>query len=350
MRKSERHHFVTIKDLAKCLNISVATVSRALRDTYDVSQETKNRVLEMAEKMNYKPNYNAIGLSQQRSHNIGVILPFITNYYFSTVITGIQEMAFSKEYNIVLYVTNDSSERELLITQNLCCSNLDGLLVCMCSDSESSEHFEEIRNMGIPVVFFDRVPKGIKTSKVVQDDFRGAFEAVEHLIERKYNKIAHITGPKGFILTERRLAGYLAALKKHHLPVRENWIIHSSFSQKSGELDTLNLLESDEKPNAIFAVNDRKAIGAILTLKQNKINVGKEVGIIGFTNDPMASIVSPSLSTIAEPAFEIGRKSCELLLKHIEKKNFIEEEISLECKLIVRNSTNPDQCSSVLFS
>jgi LacI family transcriptional regulator len=289
--------------------------------------------------MNYKPNYNAIGLAKGRSYNIGILIPFITNYYFSTVITGIQEIAFSKGYNIILFVTNDSPERELSIIQNLSISNVDGLLVTISSNTEASDHFQKIIDQGIPVVFFDRVPNKIKTSKVMQDDFNGSFEAVEHLIKNGYKKIAHIAGPSGLRFTERRLQGYLAALQKHGLPVREEWIIYSGFSQECGKADTLQLLNLKNRPDAIFGVNDRKAIGAMLALKENKIPIGKKIGVIGFTNDPMSEIISPSLTTIAEPAFEIGKKSCELLIKHITKKNFILEEVIIPCTLIVREST-----------
>jgi LacI family transcriptional regulator len=331
--------YVTIKDIAKRLHISVATVSRALRNTYDVSKETKEKVLSAAKELNYKPNYNAIGLANRSTHNIGVILPFITNYYFSTVITGIQEVAYSRNYNIILFVTNDSPERELSIMENLTASSLDGLLISISSDSDSCQHFQEAISSGIPVVFFDRVASNIKTSKVMQDDFNGAFEAVEHLINNGYTKIAHIAGPRGLLFTENRLQGYLAALKKHDLPVCEDYILYSGFSQDAGEQDTLKLLGLDERPDAIFAVNDRKAIGAMVVLKKNNIKIGKEIGVVGFTNDPISALISPSLTTIAEPAFEIGKESCELLLKHIKKKNFIPEEKILPGRLIVRESS-----------
>jgi LacI family transcriptional regulator len=322
------------------LKISVSTVSRALRDTYDVSQETRDKVLAAASQINYKPNYNATALAKRSTHNIGVILPFITNYYFSTVITGIQEVAYSKGFNIILFVTNDSPERELAIIDNLVFSSLDGLLVSISSNSDACEHFQEVIDDGIPVVFFDRVPTNIKTSKVMQDDFNGAFEAVEHLILNGYKKIAHIAGPKGLFFTERRLQGYLAALNKHAIDVKEEYIVYSGFSQESGEADTIQLLNCGEIPDAIFAVNDRKAIGAMLALKSRKIQIGKEIGVVGFTNDPVSVIISPSLTTIAEPAFDIGKESCELLLKHIKKKNFIAEEKILPGRLIIRESSN----------
>ncbi len=332
-------HAVTIKDIAKILNVSVSTVSRALRDTYDVNKETKEKILSLAAELNYKPNFNATGLAQGSTHNIGIVLPFITNYYFSTVITGIQEVAYNDNYNIILFITNDSPERELSIIQNLSLSRLDGLLVSVSSNSDSCSHFQEIIDEGTPIVFFDRVASDIDTSKVMQDDYNGAFEAVEHLIERGYSKIAHIAGPKGLNFTEKRLNGYLDALKKHGITVRKEWIIYSGFSQECGELDTYQLLNCEQRPDAIFAVNDRKAIGAIVALKNKKIVIGKEIGVIGFTDDPICTIISPSLTTIAEPAFEIGKTSCELLLKHLSKKHFHPQEVILPGKLMIRDST-----------
>jgi LacI family transcriptional regulator len=334
-----KHHFATIKDIARELKISVSTVSRALRDTYDVSQETRERVLAMAGQLNYKPNFNAIGLVNSKTHNIGIILPAIANYYFATVITGIQEIAYSKGYNIVLYVTNDSPETELAVVKNLVNTSLDGLLVCISSQSDSCDHFQEIIYCGTPVVFFDRVASKINTSKVVQDDYNGAFEAVEHLIENGYKRIAHLAGPKGLLLTQNRRQGYLDALAKYKLTEREEWIIYGGFTQKCGEEGLHQLLLCKQKPDAIFVVNDRKAIGAMLALKQKNIKIGKEMGIIGFTNDPVSSIISPTLTTVAEPALEIGRISCELLLKHINKEHFTPKEVILPGKLIVREST-----------
>lgn len=333
------HHFVTIKDIARELNISVSTVSRAMRDTYDVSQETRQKVLDMAAKLNYKPNFNAMGLAKGRTHNIGILLPRVTNYYFSTAITGIQKVALQKGYNIILYLTDDSPQREIDILSNLSLSSLDGLLVSTSSAAETSEHFQQVIQEGIPVVFFDRVATNIHTSKVMQDDFNGAFTTVEHLVTQGYKKIAHISGPEGLAMTTQRLKGYLAALNKYQLPVKEEWILYSGFSQEDGELDALKLLACTERPDAVFAANDRKAIGSMLTLKKENIAIGREIGVAGFTGDPVSRIITPSLTTMAEPAREIGQKSCELLLRHIAKKHFIPEEIILPGSLLVGEST-----------
>ncbi len=329
---------ITIKDIARALGISVSTVSRALRDTYDVSKETREKVLETASQLAYKPNFNATGLVNQSTHNIGVILPAITNYYFSTVIAGIQETAYSNGFNIILYVTNDSPGRELEIVRNLSLTGLDGVLASTSSDS--CDHFQEMIENGIPVVFFDRVPNTIETSRVVQDDFNGAFEAVEHLIKNGYRKIAHIAGPKGLSFTEDRLGGYLKALEKHDLAPNENWIVYSGFSQQCGSEDLEKLWALEDKPDAIFAVNDRKAIGCMLALKAKGVKIGQEIGVVGFTGDPVSGIITPGLSTVEEPAFEIGKVSCELLLKHIHKKKVPNQEIVLPGRLITRASTS----------
>ncbi len=332
--------YVTIKDIARILNISVSTVSRALRDAYDVNQETREKVLHLAKELDYKPNFNAAGLAGGGTRNIGIILPFITNYYFSMVITGIQEIAYAKGYNIVLYVTNDSPERELDVVKNLNTQNLDGVLVSVCSDSASNNYFKRIIAEGTPVVFFDRVLAIVEASKVVQDDYNGAFEAVEHLIQQGFTRIAHVAGPADLDFTKQRLAGYLDALKRYELPVKQEWIIHSGFSQAHGEADLALLFDQVERPDAVFAVNDRKAIGVMQTLKGRGVAVGRDFGVIGFTNDPMSIIISPTLSTVAEPAYEVGKVSCELLLQHVVRKsNFQPREIVLPGILIPREST-----------
>lgn len=335
----KRRHIITMKDLARELKVSVATVSRGLRNTHDVSKTTRSKILAKAKELNFRPNFNAMGLVNNKSHNIAVILPTITNYYFSTVISGIQKIAYKNNFNIILHITGESAEREIAIARHLPLSSIDGLLVCVTSESHKCDHFSEIINCGVPIVFFDRVADEINTSKVTQNDFEGAFMAVEHLIKNGYKKIAHIAGPNGLSLTRHRFEGYSAALKKYHLPLRTGWIIYSEFTQASGSDDVKQLWKNKNKPDAIFAVNDRKAIGAMLELKKKNIEIGKEVAVVGFTNDPVSSIISPSLTTLEEPAMEVGIQSCELLLKHISKKNFQPKEIVLNGKLIIRESS-----------
>lgn len=334
-----KKRYTGIKDIAGILNISASTVSRALRDTYDVNPETRRKVLEVAERLNYKPNLNAAALASGNTRNIGVIIPFITNYYFSTVISGIQEVAYSNGYNVVLFMTNDNVERELQIIRSLSFTGLDGLLISISSNTVTNAHFQKLIDEEVPVVFFDRVPEDIRASKVLQDDFDGAFKATEHLIKNGYSRIAHIAGNEHLSFTQDRLRGYLEALKKYAVPVHEEWIVYSGFSMQCGKEDIYRLLQCRQVPDAVFAVTDRKAVGAIIALKENKIRAGKDFGVIGFTNDPISTIIEPSLTTVEEPAFDIGKESCNLLLKHIVNKHFRPVEIILPGTLIVRESS-----------
>ncbi|WP_439557141.1 LacI family DNA-binding transcriptional regulator [Dyadobacter sp.] len=330
----------TIKDIARELNISVATVSRALRDTYDVSRETREQVLEVAKKLNYKPNLNALNLVKRHTRNIGVLIPTITNDYFSTVITGIQETANLHGYNLILYLTNDSAEIEERLIAELPFNHIDGLLVCISSQTRIHKYLQELSERGISVVFFDRVIAEAGFSKVMQDDYNGAFMAVEHLLSCGYRKIAHITGPSNLLLTQNRIKGYMSALRQFGIEYSKE--VSSGFSRQDGQSDTDRLFsQTADRPDAIFAANDRKAIGAILELRRRGIAVGAEVGVIGFTNDSMGEIISPTLSTIAEPAFKIGQSSCELIINQLVSKSETKsvKEILLPCHLIVREST-----------
>lgn len=327
-----------IKDLAKMLGISVSTVSRAVRDAYDVKPETRKRVLALSEKLNFKLNKNASALASGNTKNIGVVIPFITNYYFSTVISGIQEEAYNQGYNIILYVTNDDVNREKKLLENIATSSVDGLLISISSNSDTTEHFNKMIKEGLPIVFFDRIPKEIEASKVLQSDYDGAHQATAHLIRKGYDRVAHIAGPQELQFTQERLRGYRQALIEAKLPYREEYVIFSDFGQSHGFQDTEALLSLQEPPNAIFAINDRKAVGAIQALNKHKVNVGVDFGVIGFTNDPISTVIEPNLSTIEEPAFEIGCRSCELLIRHIKNKNFEPREVLIPGKLIERQS------------
>ena len=285
------------------------------------------------------------GLVKSGTHKIAVIIPAITNYYFSTVITGIQEYALEHNYQVMLYLTNDSAYWETKVVRELSLSSVDGLLACITYETADFSHFEELVEADMPLVFFDRVPESVKTSVVVQDDYTGACMATEHLIAQGYSKIAHLAGPPGLNLTQQRLQGYLDTLKKHNL--ESYGVIHSGFSDENGRQDISTLFHSISRPDAIFSVNDRKGFGVILWLREHGVRVGEEVGVIGFTNDPTSKIISPSLSTIAEPAYEIGRKSCEVLIRHIQKQSYPTQEISLPTELIVRESTQREATGKV---
>lgn len=296
--------------------------------------------MSVAAELNYKPNYNAAALARGKTYNIGIVLPFITNHYFSSVVTGIYQVANHHGYTTTVYMTGDIPRKELSILSTLSGSVLDGVLICSSLSAQHECYFKNITGSGIPVVFFDRAADIYNTSRVLHDDISGAYEAVTHLIKNGYTKVAHITGPGDLMFTRRRLEGYISGLVANNIPVRKEWIIHSAFTQEAGTEDTFRLLNQEEKPDAIFAVNDRKAIGALIALKEKNILPGNEFGVAGFTNDPAAAIISPSLTTIEEPGFDIGRESCELLVKHMKKKKYSAEEKILTGRLIIRESSN----------
>jgi DNA-binding LacI/PurR family transcriptional regulator len=336
MKKQQQ---IGIKHIAHILGISPSTVSRAFRNTHDVKPETKKKVLELADQLKFTPNPNASALASGSTKTIGVILPSVQNYYFSTVIRGIQEEAFLQGYNVVLYISNDCSTEEKRLLNKISLFSMDGMLVALSSDSQNPEHFENLVAKEFPIVFFDRVPDKIRASRVMQDDYLGAYQATEHLITSGYRRIAHISGPKDLKFSQSRLEGYRKAMEDNGLQINENFIVFSQFSRESGHADTMQLLSGDEWPDAIFAVNDSKAIGAILALKEKKIKVGEEIGVIGFTNDPIGEIIEPRLTTIEEPALEIGRESARLLIKHIRSKTYEIRDVVLGNRLVKREST-----------
>jgi DNA-binding LacI/PurR family transcriptional regulator len=335
----KKHQQIGIKHIAHILGISPSTVSRAFRNTHDVNPETKKRVLELANELQFRPNPNASALASGSTKTIGVILPSVQNYYFSTVICGIQEEALNQGYNVVLYISNDCSNEERRLLTKISLYSIDGMLVALSSDSQNIDHFEKLLSQDFPIVFFDRVPDTNLASRVMQDDFQGAYQATEHLINSGYERIAHISGPRELKFSQNRFEGYRQAMSDHGLTIHEDLVLFSKFTRESGHADTLQLLDRCDRPDAIFAVNDSKAIGAILALKERKIKVGEEIGVIGFTNDPVGEIIEPKLTTIEEPALEIGRESARLLIKHIRSKNYQVRDVVLGNRLIKREST-----------
>ncbi|MFT4203166.1 MAG: LacI family DNA-binding transcriptional regulator [Chitinophagaceae bacterium] len=327
-----------IVDLAKMLNVSVATVSRAFRNTHDISPETRSMILDLAKTMEFQPNKSAAALASGKTKNIGIVLPFITNYYYAKVISGIQDYAYSKGYNIILFITNDDPKKEQELVSNIATNALDGLLVSIASSSHDFTYFDKLIKKGMPIVFFDKVPHEKNVSRVMQNDIRGAYDATAFLLSNGFRNIVHLTGPKNLKMTQQRLEGYKMALSEAEIPYNESMVAYSGFSREDGEQDVERLINNQVSFNAIFAANDRKAIGAILALKARGIKVGDEVAVIGFTNDPMGEIIEPTLTSIEEPAYEIGIKSCELLIKHIRIQHFDKRDIILPNKLIVRQS------------
>lgn len=310
---------ITIKDIAKTLNISISTVSRALRDSYDINAETKKMVVEYAEKMNYRPNPIALSLKENKSRSIGVIVPEIANTFFSQAINGIEEIAYERGYHVVIFQSHESQEREIANIQHLFARKVDGLLISLTGSHKDISHLDDYRQSNFPIVYFDRVPETSEAHKVVVDNFEGAFKATEHLIGKGKKTIAHITSPPTLSITQERMAGYKSALEKHGLPVREELIKYCSFQPEEAEEAIRNLMKN-EKPDAFFIGSDRLSLGCFQAYKKLMEGNPQDITLIGFTNLGVAHLLEPPLSTIVQPAMTIGQKAAEILLDEIENK------------------------------
>ena len=332
---------ITIHDIAKALGISGSTVSRALNNNSRISEKTRSAVRDMAQKLGYQPNALASNLRTSCTKTIGVIIPRISRYFFSSAITGIEEFAREKGYNVIICQSNDQKERESDCVQTLFASRVDGVISSIALNTNNYDHYKTFTNRDIPLVFFDRVCDELETSKVVVDDFKGGFLAAEHLISKGCKRIAHISGPQHLNIYINRLQGYLKAMRKHHIAIDEDQIIESPLTREDGMACAKRLLESSNPPDAIFAANDTTALSIILYAKEKGIRIPEDLAIVGFSNEPFSEYLSPSLTTIEQSGFDVGLKATELLLDIIQNKTGNRQEtIVLPIKLIERESSN----------
>lgn len=333
------NHQVTIKDIGRILNISPSTVSRALKDHPDISVSTKKAVVELAAKLNYRPNAIALSLRNRKSKIIGVIVPEVVHYFFSTIISSIEEVAQKKGYSVMIFQTNEIYERELESVNTLLSSRIDGLLVSITKETPNADHFKELTKHGIPVVFFDRILQDIKADKVIVDDHDGAFKAVEYLIQSGCKRICHFGGAKNRLIGMNRFNGYKHALEKARIAFDENLVLDCDTYDLALE-KTASLFNRKNFPDAIFAVNDLSAIGAIKALHKLGLRVPEDVSVIGFENSLYAKIIDPGLTSVMQPGSEMGKYSAELLFKRIESEKDYNPQLKvLRTSLVVREST-----------
>lgn len=308
---------ITIKDIAKQLNLSISTVSKALRNYPDISPETKEKVLAMASALNYQPNVVAQNLRRKSTRSIGVVVPDICYPYFYHAISGISKVIYENGYTLMLSQSNEEKKREILNTRALMSNRVAGFLVSISKTSDNVDHLKVIQQKRIPIVLFDRTHDEIKTSKVISDDYDGAFKAVEYLIKSGRKQIAHITGPIKLGISQARLNGYLDALRKHKLPINKQLIFNGNFQVQQGTEGMRWFLEQGIKPDAVFAANDEEAYGVYETCKEVGLKIPEDVAVIGFSNDEISAVMEPPLTTVEQPAFEIGEAAANLLLEEI---------------------------------
>ena len=331
---------VTIRDIALKLKISASTVSRALRGSPEINKETRRSVTSMAQKLNYQPNQIAQSLRTQKTNTLGVIVPDLVTHFFSSAISGIQEVAAKEGYNIMICQSNESYETEVKNIHTLVGSRVDGLLISLSRETTKFQHLEALQDKGVPLVFFDRVCEEINASKIMVDDYEGAFKATAHLIDVGCKRIAHLSGPEKLSISKNRLQGYKDALSRHGLPPAAELIRHSSLSDEDIRQHVNALLDLPKPPDAMFAINDPVAITAMLLLKERGLRIPEDMALVGFTNEPVSALMEPSLSTMAQPAFKMGQIATRQVLEQIRQpEGFIPQSICLPTGLIVRSSS-----------
>ncbi|MGN6179293.1 MAG: LacI family DNA-binding transcriptional regulator [Mucilaginibacter sp.] len=330
---------INIKQLAHELNLSAATVSRALRDSYEISSETKARVLAMAQKLNYEPNPFASSLRRQKSKTIAVIVPAVANNFFSLAINGIEEVARARDYHVLIYQTHENSEIERSFLMRLLSGRVDGILISLASEIVDKVQLKEVSEK-LPVVFFDRVHDDIEGVKITTDDYASAYNAVQHLIENGCKRIGYLLALNSLSTGEKRLKGYLDALKDNGFPDEPDLIMTST-----GNADQNYSLVKDfiagQKPDGILSSIEELAMPCYYACKELKINIPHDLKLISFSNLAHADLLNPSLTTINQPAFEIGVEAATILFKIFNKRWYeFNETIMLKSNLIKRESTS----------
>lgn len=335
---------ITIKDIAKALNLSFSTVSRALKGSYKISEATRLMITEYATLHNYRPNLIAQSLKNKGSRCIGVALCTIPNNFFAEVISGIESIANSKDYLVIITQNFESYENEVKNLKNLTWRSVDGLLVSLSTETRDMGHFRALQEQGLPIVFFDRVTNEFPSHQVVTDNVTGAYNATCHLIEQGYRNIAHITSSANISITQERLEGYKKALIENELPVREAYIkfcAHGGMITEETETAMEELLSMPDPPDALLTASDRLTMSCYSLLHLRGISIPEQMAVVGFSNFDRPELFSPSLTTVKQQAVEMGQIATEMLIQLIENKRPVTkfEKRILPTELTIRDST-----------
>lgn len=331
---------ITIKDIAKALGISTSTVSRALSDAWDVKRETRDRVLDMAKKLNYHPNLNAKNLQNKRTGTIGIIIPEFTSSFFPNVVMGIQEVLYQENYHMFITQSGEDRNQEIANLNLLREHMVEGIIISTTNQGGNEDAYRELIDNGMPVVFFNRCPKNMSVPKVMIDDCRMAEMAVEHLIESGRRNIVHLLGPVNLEVSAMRARGFANALTRHDMNPEGRTIPGGIFINDGVTAVEHMIAEGGEMPDAIFCFNDPLAIGAMKALKNAGIKVPDDIAIVGFSEGSMAKIVEPQLTTVLQPMQEMGRQAAQLLLEQIRApRKPAPKTVCLDATLNIRESS-----------
>lgn len=336
------NHKVTIADIARELNLTGATVSRALNNRKGTSEETRKMVQEAAERMNYRRDRIAWSLRSGRTNIIGVIIPSAEINFFGSVIHGIESMANQHGYNVLIYQSNEQPEYEQKGIETFLSTRVDGILASIAKETLDFSHYLEIKERGVPLVFFDRANDSLNIPSVVVDDFKGAYYATEHLIRQGYKRIAHITGQQHLKIFKDRLEGYKSALAAYDVPVEPDLIYQGNVSIEAGRLAIAHFLGLPQPPDAVFAVEDFTALGVVKELKDREIDMPEAFGVVGFANESFDEHITPSLSSIDQQTVQMGKEAFKLLMEMInegEQGTLVKSRVVLDPVPVFRQSS-----------
>ncbi len=333
---------VTIYELARELKVSPSTVSRALQDHHSIGKATKEKVKNLAQIRGYQQNFLAASLRNKKTNTIGVIVPLINRPFIASLISGIEAEANKEGFRVIISQSRDSYDQEVENAQAIYASRVSGLITSLAIDTPNFDHFQPFRKHNIPVVFVDRVPENLDSDKVVIDNFTAGYKATKHLIAQGCKRIGHIGGSQQRNVYAERQKGYLQALKEHHLPI-DNSLIHNlnDLNADGGFQVAKKLYDGSTRVDGIFAANDTTAVSAIQYAKSVQWKVPEELAIIGFNDDPVASIIEPALSTVRHPAGEMGRMAARQVLQNQDGNVAIQSQnLVLKTSLILRQSSS----------
>ncbi len=329
----------SIRDIAEALNVSVSTVSRALKNHPDISDETCKKVQEYARKVHYRPNVLALGLKHQRSMTIGVIVPEIVHHFFSSIISGIEDLAYGEGYRVMICQSNEDYLREVINVQALMDHRVDGMLVSISKSTLDYQHFVDLVDQGIPLVFMDRACDELEADKILTNDFEGARMVVTHLIKRGCRNILHLAGPQHLCVGRERQEGYVKALRDSRLEFREELVIRCDTPEKVKSREK-KILAAAENIDGIFCVNDFTAIAVIRLLQEHGYDVPENIAVAGFGDDPIASVVRPMLTTVEQRGYDMGRESARMLISRLtgDKDDYMPQTKVFPAFLKIRES------------
>jgi DNA-binding LacI/PurR family transcriptional regulator len=333
----KRH--VSLKDLAAELGVSVSTISRGLKNHPDISPELTKRIQKLAKERSYSPNPLAMGLLRQQTKMIGVIVPDIVTHFFASIISGIESVAKEKGYFIVISSSAESYTKEVESVENLLKTRVEGLIVCLSQETKEFTHFERLVKNEIPLVFFDRICETLQVPAVTVDGIIAVKNIIRHFKENGNKRIAYISGPNHLNISKNRKEGYLKGLKECGLEFHAELLVECNLSADEAAAATRRLLSIENKPDAIFGINDTIAFAAMKEIKKQGLKIPDDIALVGFTDEFHSTVVEPALTSVTHPTFQMGQEAARLFFQWVEKGASFADQVVLPTELVIRKSS-----------